>query len=371
MKQIVPFNDLALHHANIKKDMRIAIDRVIDQSSFIRGEDVESFEKEFSKLIGTDYCISCANGTDALFIAMKSLNLKDGDEVIVPAHSWISTSETVTQAGGKVIFCDTDINEFTIDTSKIRGLISDRTVGIIPVHLYGNPCDMDEIEKIANENNLWIIEDCAQAHLAEYNGRKVGTFGKFATFSYYPGKNLGAIGDAGALVCNDKELSEKAACYARHGGLVKGSHVIEGINSRLDGIQAAVLNIKIKHLKDWTDKRRRVSEQYLKHLDGIKGLILPKVKDYSFHVWHLFVVQHEKRDDLKKFLADQGISTVTNCPVCLPLLPAYERYKFSLNDFPVASGHQSRILSLPIYPEITDDQILYVSNAVKEFCSKN
>tara|TARA_B100001057_G_C22866323_1_gene956632 strand:- start:1175 stop:2287 length:1113 start_codon:yes stop_codon:yes gene_type:complete len=369
MKLKVPFNDLTLHHSNIRDEIDSAIDRVLKESSFIRGKDVDIFEERFSKLIGMKYCISCANGTDAIYIALKTLNIKSGDEVIVPAHSWISTSETVTQAGGNPVFCDTK-EDFTIDPSKIESLITNKTVGIIPVHLYGSPVDMDPVMKTSKNHNLWIIEDCAQAHLSKYKGKMVGTFGNFSTFSFYPGKNLGAIGDAGAILCNDKNLAEDAACFARHGGLIKGSHIIEGINSRLDGIQAAILNIKLKYIEDWTDKRRNIAKKYLKKLSDIKDLVLPITNNDYFHVWHLFVIQHKDRNKLKDYLEKEGISSVINYPICLPLLPAYKRYNHSPADFPSAFMHQNAILSLPIFPEMTDDQISYVCNAIKVFCNK-
>ena len=268
----VPFNDLYAQYLSLKPEIDDAIARTIQNSAFVRGPEVESFEENFAKLIGVEQCVSCANGTDALYIAMYELGVKLGDVLIVPAHSWISTSETVTQAGGKVVFCDTRDVDFTIDVEAIEAKITDRTVGIIPVHLYGHPAQMDAVMRIAKKHNLWVIEDCAQAHLATYNGTKVGQFGDIATFSFYPGKNLGAMGDAGALLTSDAQLARRAARFARHGGLVKGSHESEGINSRVDGIQAALLNGKLPHLSDWTRKRQNVSEAYLQQLGGVGGI---------------------------------------------------------------------------------------------------
>lgn len=369
MTSKVPFNDLSLHHANLRGEIDKAISDVISGSSFIRGSHVDAFEENFANLLGVDHCVSCANGTDAIYIAMKALGVKPGDEVIVPAHSWISTSETVTQAGAKVVFCDTSDSTFTIDTSQIVEKITPRTVGIIPVHLYGQAADMDEILSIASSNNLWVIEDCAQAHLAEYKGKKVGTFGDAATFSFYPGKNLGAMGDAGAIISNNSELVNNMKRFARHGGITKGEHIIEGINSRMDGIQAAILNIKIKHIVEWTKKRQEVAKKYLLSLANIKELNLPKVMPHNSHVWHLFVIKTYNRDELAEFLKNQGIQTVINYPICLPLLPAYNYLDHSSSDFPVASEHQSRILSLPIYPEIDNEQMDYVISCVRSFYS--
>jgi len=363
----VPFNDLRKHHLTIKDEIEDAINLVIDTSSFVRGPQVEEFERSFSNLIGIQNCVSCANGTDAIYISMKALEIKPGDEVIVPAHSWISTSETVTQAGGKVVFCDTLDDGFLINPDGIAKLITPKTVGIIPVHLFGHPADMDKIMAIANENQLWVIEDCAQAHLAEYKGKQVGTFGNAATFSFYPGKNLGAMGDAGAIVTNNKKLADKMAAFARHGGLTKGSHIMEGINSRMDGIQAAILNVKLPLLESWTLKRKEIANKYIEFLDEISEIILPFERSDSSHVWHLFVIQHEMRDELAKYLKARGVQTIINYPICLPLLPAYSRLKHHENDFPIASRHQKQILSLPIFPEITDEQIKHVCNSIKEF----
>ena len=363
----VPFNDLYAQYLSLKPEIDDAIARTIQNSAFVRGPEVELFEENFAKLIGVDHCVSCANGTDALYIAMHALGVKQGDEVIVPAHSWISTSETVTQAGGKVVFCDTRDVDFTIDVEAIEAKITDKTVGIIPVHLYGHPAQMDAVTRIAKKHRLWVIEDCAQAHLATYDGTKVGQFGDVATFSFYPGKNLGAMGDAGVLVTGDAQLARRATRFARHGGLVKGSHEIEGINSRLDGLQAAILNVKLPHLADWTKKRQAVADAYLNMLKGIGDLILPQIDARASHVWHLFVIRTKQRDALKAHLAENGIQTVINYPVALPFLEAYAHQNNAIEDFPTAYGHQSDILSLPIFPNMTDEQINHVVHGVTSF----
>jgi len=363
----VPFNDLYAQYLYLKPEIDDAIARTIQNSAFVRGPMVELFEENFAKLMGVDHCVSCANGTDALYIAMHALCVKPGDEVIVPAHSWISTSETVTQAGGKVVFCDTRDIDFTIDVDAIEAKITDKTVGIIPVHLYGHPAQMDDVMRIAKKHNLWVIEDCAQAHLATYEGTKVGQFGDISTFSFYPGKNLGAMGDAGALITGDAQLARRAARFARHGGLMKGSHEIEGINSRLDGLQAAILNVKLPHLADWIEKRQNVSEAYLELLEGVGDLILPKIDPRASHVWHLFVIRTKQRDALKAHLANNNIQTVINYPVALPFLDAYAYQGNRAGDFPRAYEHQSEILSLPIFPEMTAEQIGYVVAKIRSF----
>lgn len=242
---VVPFADLHAQYLTIKPQIDAAIADVIRNSAFIRGPHVDRFEAAFAQAVGAPNCVSCANGTDSLYIAMHALGVKPGDEVIAPAHSWISTTETITQAGATVVFCDTDRDTFTIDPAQIEARITPRTVGIIPVHLYGQPCDMEAIMSIAGRRGLWVLEDCAQSHLARFQGRMVGSFGAAASYSFYPGKNLGAMGDAGALTTSDAALAERMAMFARHGGLKKGDHRIEGINSRLDGLQAAVLDAKL------------------------------------------------------------------------------------------------------------------------------
>ncbi len=364
---VVPFADLHAQYRSIRTEMDAAIAEVIASSAFIRGPFVEKFERAFAEAMGVAHCVSCANGTDSLYIAMHALGVKLGDEVIAPAHSWISTTETITQAGGTVVFCDTDAATFTIDPALIEAKITPRTVGIIPVHLYGQPADMDPILALAQKHRLWVIEDCAQAHLARYKGRRVGSFGQAASYSFYPGKNLGAMGDAGAVLTPDAALAKRMAMFARHGGLTKGDHQIEGINSRLDGLQAAVLSVKLPHLPAWTARRQEVARAYGELLAGIDGLTLPQVAPGREPVWHLYVVQHEQRDALARHLAGHGIQTAVNYPVALPFLPAYSRFGHPPADFPVAHRHQSRILSLPIFPEITAAQMQAVAEAIRSF----
>ena len=363
----IPFVDLHAQYLTIKPEIDAAIADVIRTSAFIRGPHVQKFEEEFSAAVGAEHCVSCANGTDSLYIAMHALGVKPGDEVIAPAHSWISTTETITQAGGVVVFCDTDRDTFTIDPAQIEAKITSRTVGIIPVHLYGQPADMEKIMAIADKHKLWIIEDCAQSHMATYKGRKVGTFGNVASFSFYPGKNLGAMGDAGAAVTSDAALADRMAMFARHGGLVKGDHQIEGINSRLDGLQAAILSVKLPKLPSWTVRRQAVAAEYSRRFQGHEAVITPIVAAGREHVYHLYVIQHERRDALARHLSDRGIPSVVNYPVALPFLPAYRRFGHVPEQFPRAYHHQSRILSLPIFPEINEEQISMVVEAVRNF----
>jgi dTDP-4-amino-4,6-dideoxygalactose transaminase len=264
-----------------------------------------------------------------------------------------------------VVFVDTENDTFNLDATQIESKITKRTVGIIPVHLYGQPADMDSILSIAAKNKLWVIEDCAQSHLAKFKGKMVGTFGNAATFSFYPGKNLGAYGDAGGLVTNDDTLADWCATYARHGG--KGEHIMEGINSRLDGLQAAILNVKLPYLKQWTTARQKVAAYYDELLHGVGDIITPKTASSREHVYHLYVIRTEKRDALKKFLTEREIGTVLNYPKALPFYPAYAYLGHAPKDFPIAYANQSRILSLPIFPEMTEGMLQHVTTSIKQF----
>ncbi len=361
----IPFVDLHAQYLTIKQEIDGAIAEVIAESAYIRGRHVDAFEQAWARTLGVKHCVSCANGTDAIYIALRGLRVKPGDEVITSAHSWISTTETITQAGGRVVFCDTDEETFTIDPDDIERKITPATVGIIPVHLYGQPADMGSIMAIAKRHNLWVIEDCAQAHLAKCKGQYVGTFGNVATFSFYPGKNLGAYGDAGCVVTNDDRLTEWMTTFARHGG--KGDHTMEGINSRLDGLQAAILNAKLSHLPAWTEARRCVAACYDELLEDVGDVITPRVGPSRDHVYHLYVIRTENRDSLREHLTEAGISTLLNYPKALPFYPAYAHLGHVPRDFPVAWFNQSRILSLPIYPEMTKEMVSHAVERIGSF----
>ena len=363
----IPFVDLHAQYLTIRQEIDRAIAEVIAESAYIRGRHVDAFEEAWAKTLGVKRCVSCANGTDAIYLALRGLRLRPGDEVITSAHSWISTSETITQAGGQVVFCDTDEETFTIDPIEIERKITPATVGIVPVHLYGQAADMGAIMAIARKHNLWVIEDCAQAHLASYKGQLVGTFGNVATFSFYPGKNLGAYGDAGCVVTNDDRLADWMTTFARHGG--KGDHVMEGINSRMDGLQAGILNAKLPHLPAWTAARRRVAACYNELLEDVGDVITPTVKPDRDHVYHLYVIRTENRDALREHLSQAGISTVLNYPKALPFYPAYAYLGHVPKNFPTAYFNQSRILSLPIYPEMPEEAITHVANVISQFWS--
>jgi dTDP-4-amino-4,6-dideoxygalactose transaminase len=363
----VPFADLYLQYQTIKSEIDRAIADVIASNAFIRGPYVDAFERDFAHAVNAKHCVSCANGTDALYLVMAALKVAPGDEVITAAHSWISTSAMITHAGATVVFADTDGVTFTIDPAAIEAAITPRTVGIIPVHLYGQPADMDAIMAIASRHKLWVIEDCAQAHLARYKGRQVGTFGVAGTYSFYPGKNLGAMGDAGAVVTDDAKLAEQMTMLARHGGLAKHQHRIEGINSRLDGLQAAILSTKLKHLPAWTQARREAARIYDAGLNQIEDLAVPSVGADRTHVYHLYTIQHPRRDALAAHLNARGVQTAVNYPTALPFLEAYRRLNARPEQFPNAHRDQGRILSLPMFAEISGEQQNEVIELVRSF----
>ena len=363
----VPFADLQLQYRTLKGEIDDAIAAVIRDNAFIRGPYVDAFERQFADAVDIKHCVSCANGTDALYLALAALKVRAGDEVITAAHSWISTSAMITRAGGTVVFCDTDASTFTIDPAAIEAMITPRTVGIVPVHLYGQPADMDSIMAVARRHGLWVVEDCAQAHLARYKSRQVGTFGNAAAYSFYPGKNLGAMGDAGAVVTNDKGLAEQITMLARHGGLTKHQHRIEGINSRLDGIQAAILSAKLPHLATWTKARQDAAKIYDAGLNQIENISVPSVGSDRTHVYHLYTIEHPLRDALAAHLNANGVQTSINYPTALPFLEAYGRFKHRPGQFPNAFRQQGKILSLPMFAEITQAQLNEVIGLVRDF----
>ena len=363
----IPFVDLKSQYQSIKGEIDDAIQSVIEESAFIRGRYVSRFEEEYAREYGVEHCISCASGTDALYIALKALGIGPGDEVITTALSWISTSQTISQTGAQVVFVDIEEGYFTIDPARIERVITDRTRAIIPVHLYGQAAEMDTIMSIAEKHDLLVIEDCAQAHFAKYRGRTVGTFGIAGAFSFFPGKNLGAYGDAGAIISRDEQFSTRARMFANHGCLVKHQHEIEGINSRLDGIQAAVLSVKLKHIHKWNSQRRRIGLLYLQLLSDIDNVSPPLLRKHSEHVYHLYVIRTDKRDDLHQHLKNSGIFSGIHYPTALPFLAAYEYLGHKPSEFPVAYKYQSEILSLPMYPEITKEICHVVAREIVEF----
>lgn len=360
----IPFIDLNAQYLSIRNEIDETIQQVISESAFIKGKYVNRFEEDYAKLCDVKHCIGVGNGTDAIYIALKVLGVGPGDEVITVANSWISTSETITQTGAKPVFVDIHPDYYTIDTSKIEERITPRTKAIIPVHLFGQPVDMDAISDICRRHNLFLIEDCAQAHFAEWKGQKVGTFGIAATFSFYPGKNLGAYGDAGAIVTSNDEFAEKARMYANHGCLIKHQHKFEGINSRLDGLQAAILSVKLPHILDWNAKRLNNAKHYNKLLADNEGVTTPEIHPEGKHIFHLYVIRTQDRDKLQAYLKEKGISTGIHYPCPLPLLDAYSYLGYKKEDFPIAGNYKNEILSLPMYPELTSELIEQISKTI-------
>jgi dTDP-4-amino-4,6-dideoxygalactose transaminase len=364
---IIPFVDLKSQYLSIKSQIDLAIQTVINETTFIGGKPVKEFEKKFSELYNVKHVIPCANGTDSLYIIMKMLGIKSGDEVITVANSWISSSETISQVGAKPVFVDISPSFYSIDEDKIEEKINSNTKALIVVHLQGQMCQMDKIVEICNRNKIYLIEDCAQAHFSSFDGKYAGLFGIASSFSFFPGKNLGAYGDAGCIITNDDILSDKFRMFANHGSLIKHNHKIEGINSRMDAMQASILTAKIPHILTWTNKRRLIANKYNVKLGELKSVTIPNVRKNSLHSFHLYVVKVEKRDELRAFLQNKGIETLVHYPTPLPLLEAYKYLNYDRKDFPVSCEIQNKILSLPIYPELTDDMIDYICNSIAEF----
>lgn len=362
----IPFVDLKAQYQSIKTEIDTAIQNVIDETAFIKGKYVQQFEEEYAQSYGVKHVISCANGTDAIYITLKALGVGSGDEVITTALSWISTSETITQAGARVVFVDIDPDYYTIDTGRIEEKITSNTKAIIPVHLYGQPADMDVIMSIAKKHNLYVIEDCAQSHFAQWKGQNVGTFGIAGTFSFFPGKNLGAYGDAGCIISNNDDFASRARMFANHGALKKHYHELEGINSRLDGMQAAILSVKLKYIEQWNDKRLQNGLRYNELLSNIDDVLTPSIHPDVKHIFHLYVIRTEQRDKLQAHLEKLGVASGIHYPTALPFLKAYEYLGHKPEDFPVAHQYTSQILSLPMYPELTKDQLICVADAINE-----
>jgi dTDP-4-amino-4,6-dideoxygalactose transaminase len=369
---MIKFLDLVAQYESIKPEIDAAIANVIRDTAFIGGKYVKEFEQQFADYVGAKHCIGVANGTDALEIAIEAAQLPPGSEIIVPGNSFIASAEAVTRCGHKVVFADVDHGCYTLNAESVHKKLTSHTKAIIAVHLYGHPCDMDELLEICREFGLTLIEDCAQAHGARYKGRSVGTFGQFAAFSFYPGKNLGAYGDAGAITTQDEALSIQARKIANHGRIAKYDHEFEGRNSRLDGLQAAILSAKLPHLENWTQRRIEIADYYLEQLADIEGLILPERKPWARQVYHLFVIRTPQRDALKQFLTDKGIESGIHYPIALPKLAAYS-YLNAFDDSSFYNKTDSSLLSLPIGEHMQIETAQVVVSAVRDFynCKKS
>ncbi len=364
----IPFVDLKTQYFSIKEDIDQAISDVIQDSAFIGGKYVKAFEENFADYVGVKNCVGVGNGTDALYIALKALGVSEGDEVITAANTFIATSEAITMTGAKVVFVDCNKETYNIDVDKLEQTINPKTKAIIPVHLYGQTADMDKIKDIARKHNLYVIEDAAQAHGAKYKDQRIGTIGNIACFSFFPGKNLGAYGDAAAIVTNNDELARKARMFANHGRIEKYNHEFEGTNSRLDGLQAAILDVKLKHLDKWTERRRTIAKIYDAGLKDI--VITPSVMPDVKHVYHLYVIRIGNREKVKELLAEKGIATGIHYPIPLPFLKAYGYLGHKPADFPVAYSMKAEILSLPIHGDMKAEQVEYVTASLKDIVNK-
>jgi dTDP-4-amino-4,6-dideoxygalactose transaminase len=365
----VPFVDLWAQYQSIKHEIDTAVDAVIKSSAFIGGQYVKQFEGKFAAYCGAKYCVGVGNGTDSIYIVLRALGIGPGDEVITVANSFIATSEAITMTGARVVFVDCDPQTYNIDCKKVPAAITPRTKAIVPVHLYGQPSDMKTLNAIAREHNLCVVEDAAQAHGAEYDGCRAGTLGSASCFSFYPGKNLGAYGDGGAIVTDDESLADRCRMIANHGRLKKYDHEFEGVNSRLDGLQAAILSVKLKHLDDWTQKRIANAALY-KDLLSNSGVICPFEAPNVKHVYHLFVIQVPRREAIQKYLNAKGIATGIHYPIPLPNLMAYRYLGHNQNDFPNATELSTKILSLPMFAELAREQIEYVCAELKQSISE-
>ncbi len=362
----IPFVSFIPMEKELENDIRSAFERVFKRSWYIEGVEDGLFEKEFARYCNVNYCIGVGNGLDALVLILKGLNIGSGDEVIIPANTYIASALAVTYAGATPVLVDPNINTFNIDCSLIERAITDKTRAIMPVHLYGQPCDMDAIIEISQRYNLMVIEDCAQAHGATYKGRKVGTFGEAAGFSFYPGKNLGALGDAGAVVTNNKKLADKVRALSNYGSDYKYHHIYKGNNSRLDEMQAAFLSAKLPHLDKMNNERRRIAQMYHEGINNPK-IIKPYVLNECVPVWHIYGIKCNERDELEKFLNIRGISTNKHYPIPIHMQECYKELNVISEGFPVAEEISKTELSLPMYYGMTDEEIIYVIDAINMF----
>ena len=360
----VPFLDLKAQYQTIKPEIDAAIARVIENTNFILGPQVAAFEKAFAEYVGSEFCVGVNSGTAALHLALMACGIGQGDEVIVPSFTFFATAEAVSVLGAVPVFVDVDPVSYTITAAGIEKAITPRTRAIIPVHLYGQAADLDPIRALAEKHNLHVIEDAAQAHGAEYKGRRVGGLGAAGCFSFYPSKNLGAFGEAGAFVTNDEDLAKRVRLLREHGQTSKYAHAIVAYNFRMEEIQAAVLNVKLAHLDDWNNGRRERAARYNELLSDT-GLVLPREMEYARHVYHVYAVQCDNRDELQKRLAAKSIQTGVHYPIPIHLQPAYASLGYKVGDLPVTESLSERVLSLPLFAELTDDQQRAVADAIR------
>ncbi len=375
-KMNVPFLDLKIQYQSIKTEINNAIQNVLDNTSFILGPAVENFEKEFAAAQGVNYCLGTSSGTDANHLVLWALGIKSGDEVIIPANTFIATAWGATLCGATPVFVDCHPESYNIDPAKVEAAITSKTKAIVAVHLYGQSADLDPLREIASKHKLLLVEDAAQAHLAEYKGTPVGGLTSATSFSFYPGKNLGAYGEGGAVTTNDEEIFSRVKKLREHGQSKKYYHESYGHNYRMEGIQGAVLGVKLKYLNDWTNSRRKVAKKYFELLKNVENIVLPKEMSYAKHVYHLFVIRvkntkdksgNELRDQLKDFLTEKGIGVGLHYPVPLHMQACFADLGYKKGEFPVTENLAETGLSLPMFPELNDEQIEYVADNIKKF----
>lgn len=360
----IPLNDLKAQHDSIKEELELAMKNVIDKSQFIGGEELKKFEEDFARYCGRKFCVGASNGSTALHVVLKCLGIKEGDEVIMPVNTFIATAFAATLCGAKPVFVDVNENDFLINTELIEEVVTEKTRAIIPVHLYGNVCEMDKIMEVAKKHNLQVIEDCAQAHGSIYKG-KITPVSGLGCFSFFPSKSLGAMGDAGAIVCDDEELAKKMKMFVNHGRKDKYFHEMEGFNHRLDGLQAAILNVKLKYLNKWIDKKREIAKIYDEGL--FKIVKTPQGSEKVKHSYYVYVIRSKNRDKLMAHLKENEIETVVHYPVPLHLQPALFYLGYKEGDFPVAENQAKEILSIPMFPELTEENQDRIIKAIESF----
>jgi len=362
----VPFVSFEKMHQEMQQELDDAVLRVLHSNWFVKGTEVERFEKKFAEFCNAKYCVGCGNGLDALYLILRGYDIGIRDEVIVPSNTFIATALAVTYTGAVPVFVEPDIDTYTIDPEKIEEKITDKTKAIIAVHLYGQSVDMEPILNLAEKYELKVIEDAAQAHGVVYKGRRVGSLGDAAGFSFYPGKNLGAVGDAGAVVTDDEKLAKKVKAIANYGSDYKYHHIYQGNNSRLDEMQAAVLSVKLDYLDKWNDFRNKVARRYLQEIKNEK-IILPYIADYTSHIWHIFAVRVQDRERFKQYLEDMGIETNIHYPTAIHLQEAYGYLNLQKGTLPIAEEIAATELSLPMYYGMTDEEVSYVIQAANKY----
>ena len=362
----IPFVSFEKMHKEIDVELKNAFARVLEGNWFIQGRECELFEQEFAEYCGASYCVGCGNGLDALYLILRAYGIAEGDEVIVPSNTYIATALAVTYTGATPVFVEPMLQYYNIDPELIEAKITPKTKAIIAVHLYGQPAKMDEIKAVAKKHNLKVIEDSAQAHGALYKGQKTGGLGDASGFSFYPGKNLGALGDGGAVVTNDRELADKVRALGNYGSDYKYHHIYKGNNSRLDEMQAAFLRVKLGSLDRWNEDRNRIAKRYINEIDN-KKIILPVTYEDATHVYHIFAIRSEERDRLEKYLGDRGIGTNKHYPIPIHMQGAYTELGIKPGELPLAELISAQELSIPMYYGMSDEQIDYVIDSINEF----